>query len=122
MPRGRIRVNAPVTFGAHELARVLPAYLDANPEVDVDLTLADRTVDLVDEGYDAVFRVGTLGDSGLIARAAASPGDGPVRGARLRRLARRAGDARRPARGTSASGSPTGPRATVGPSRGRTAS
>ncbi|MFF8802860.1 MULTISPECIES: LysR family transcriptional regulator [unclassified Methylobacterium] len=69
VPRGRIRVNAPVTFGAHELARVLPAYLDANPEVDVDLTLADRTVDLVDEGYDAVFRVGTLGDSGLIARA-----------------------------------------------------
>ncbi|MCG5248127.1 LysR family transcriptional regulator [Methylorubrum extorquens] len=69
VPRGRIRVNAPVTFGAHELARVLPGYLAANPEVDVDLTLADRTVDLVDEGYDAVFRVGTLGDSGLIARA-----------------------------------------------------
>ncbi len=68
VPRGRIRVNAPVTFGAHELARVLPEYLAANPEVDVDLTLADRTVDLVDEGYDAVFRVGSLGDSGLIAR------------------------------------------------------
>ena len=69
VPRGRIRVNAPVTFGAHELARVLPDYLAANPQVDVDLTLADRTVDLVDEGYDAVFRVGSLGDSGLIARA-----------------------------------------------------
>ncbi|GJE45837.1 LysR family transcriptional regulator [Methylobacterium soli] len=69
VPRGRIRVNAPVTFGAHELARVLPGYLEANPEVDVELTLADRTVDLVDEGYDAVFRVGSLSDSGLIARA-----------------------------------------------------
>jgi DNA-binding transcriptional LysR family regulator len=68
IPRGRIRVNAPVTFGAHELALVLPDYLAANPGVDVELTLADRTVDLIDEGYDAVFRVGPLGDSGLIAR------------------------------------------------------
>ena len=68
IPRGRIRVNAPVTFGAHELALVLPGYLAANPGVEVELTLADRTVDLIDEGYDAVFRVGPLGDSGLIAR------------------------------------------------------
>ncbi|WP_348642248.1 LysR substrate-binding domain-containing protein [Methylobacterium sp. WL7] len=68
IPRGRIRVNAPVTFGAHELALVLPGYLAANPGVEVELTLTDRTVDLIDEGYDAVFRVGPLGDSGLIAR------------------------------------------------------
>ncbi|MCJ2076371.1 LysR family transcriptional regulator [Methylobacterium sp. E-016] len=68
IPRGRIRVNAPVTFGAHELALVLPGYLAANPGVEVELSLADRTVDLIDEGYDAVFRVGPLGDSGLIAR------------------------------------------------------
>lgn len=67
-PRGRIRVNAPVTFGVHELARVLPDYLAAYPEVDVELTLADRVVDLVDEGYDAIFRVGPLADSSLIAR------------------------------------------------------
>src|SRR5918998_2166590 len=68
IPRGQIRVNAPVTFGVHELARALPEYLAAYPEVDVELTLADRIVDLIDEGYDAVFRVGSLADSGLIAR------------------------------------------------------
>lgn len=68
IPRGQIRINAPVTFGGHELARVLPDYLAANPQVDVELTLSDRLVDLIDEGYDAVFRVGPLIDSSLIAR------------------------------------------------------
>jgi DNA-binding transcriptional LysR family regulator len=68
VPRGKLRINAPVTFGAHELARALPDYLSANPEVDIELTLADRMVDLIDEGFDAVFRVGVLSDSGLIAR------------------------------------------------------
>lgn len=67
-PRGQLRVNAPVTFGAHELAQVLPSFLAAYPEVDVELTLADRVVDLIDEGYDAIFRVGPLADSGLMAR------------------------------------------------------
>ena len=68
IPRGRLRINAPVTFGAHELARVLPDYLGQFPEVSVDLSLTDRMVDLVDEGFDVVFRVGVLSDSGLIAR------------------------------------------------------
>jgi DNA-binding transcriptional LysR family regulator len=57
-----------VIFGAHELARVLPDYLAAYPEVDVEFTVADRLVDLIDEGYDAVFRTGHLADSSLIAR------------------------------------------------------
>jgi len=70
-PRGRIRVNAPVTFGIHALAPRLPAYLKAHPEVTVELTLGNRVVDLVDEGFDAVFRVGALPDSGLVARALA---------------------------------------------------
>ena len=68
-PRGRLRINAPVTFGAHELSRELPDYLAQYPDVSVDLTLTDRMVDLTDEGFDAVFRVGDLSDSSLIARA-----------------------------------------------------
>lgn len=68
MPSGRLRINAPVSFGMHTLAPRLPEYMKAFPDVTVDLTLGNRTVDLVDEGYDAVFRVGTLMDSGLIAR------------------------------------------------------
>lgn len=67
-PRGELRVNAPVTFGAYSLAPLLPAYMAENPEVTVRLTLNDRVVDLVDEGYDCVFRTGALMDSTLIAR------------------------------------------------------
>ncbi|RXF75334.1 LysR family transcriptional regulator [Hansschlegelia zhihuaiae] len=67
-PRGELRINAPFTFGTHGLAPVLPDYMAENPDVTVKLTLADRIVDLVDEGYDCVFRVGPLADSTLIAR------------------------------------------------------
>lgn len=71
VPTGRLRVNASVSFGMHTLAPRLPEYMRAYPEVSVELTLNNRAVDLVDEGFDAVFRVGQLGDSGLIARALA---------------------------------------------------
>ncbi|MDR3376182.1 MAG: LysR family transcriptional regulator [Ancalomicrobiaceae bacterium] len=67
-PRGRLRVNAPVTFGIHALTPRLPDYLGRHPEVGIDLTMTNRYVDLVDEGFDAVFRVGQLDDSSLIAR------------------------------------------------------
>ncbi|MGV1758648.1 LysR family transcriptional regulator [Rhizobium sp. A22-96] len=68
VPRGKLKVNAPVTFGINALAPKLPKYLGAHPEVSIDLSLSNRLVDLIDEGYDAVFRIGELADSGLIAR------------------------------------------------------
>lgn len=67
-PRGELRVNAPMTFGAYSLAPLLPGYMTENPEVTIRLTLNDRVVDLVDEGYDCVFRAGPLTDSTLVAR------------------------------------------------------
>ncbi|MDO6387731.1 LysR family transcriptional regulator [Uliginosibacterium sp. 31-12] len=67
-PRGRLRINAPVSFGVHALSKRLPEYLAAYPEVSVDMSLANRFVDLIDEGFDVAFRVGELSDSGLIAR------------------------------------------------------
>jgi DNA-binding transcriptional LysR family regulator len=70
-PRGRLRINAPVSFGVHALARRLPDYLAAYPQVSVDMSLSNRFVDLIDEGFDVAFRVGELSDSGLIARALA---------------------------------------------------
>ena len=70
-PRGRLRVNAPVTFGVHALAPNLPEYLKMFPDVSIELMLSNRFVDVTDEGYDLVFRVGELADSGLIARALA---------------------------------------------------
>jgi DNA-binding transcriptional LysR family regulator len=70
-PRGRLRINAPVSFGVHALSRRLPEYLARHPEVSIDMSLANRHVDLIDEGFDVAFRVGELTDSGLIARALA---------------------------------------------------
>ncbi|CAX22474.1 putative transcriptional regulator, LysR family [Methylorubrum extorquens DM4] len=67
-PRGELRINAPFSFGVHSLSPLLPIYMAENPEVSVRLTLSDRVVDLVDEGYDCVFRAGVLHDSALIAR------------------------------------------------------
>lgn len=67
-PRGELRVNAPVTFGTFSLAPLLPVYMAENPEVTIRLALNDRVVDLVDEGYDCVFRAGALIDSTLMAR------------------------------------------------------
>lgn len=68
-PRGRLRINAPVTFGVHALAPHLSDYLRQYPDVTIDMALSNRYVDLIDEGFDIVFRVGELADSGLIARA-----------------------------------------------------
>ena len=68
-PRGHLRVNAPVTFGVHALAPRLPDYLNAFPEISIELRLSNRFVDIVDEGFDLAFRVGELPDSGLVARA-----------------------------------------------------
>jgi DNA-binding transcriptional LysR family regulator len=66
--KGRLRVNAPVTFGSQQLAPLIARFLGDNPGVDIDLTLNDRAVDLVEEGYDVVIRIGVPADSSLIAR------------------------------------------------------
>ncbi len=71
IPRGVLRIGAPVIFGSACLAPLLPEYFAANPEVRVEMTLNNRVFDLLDEGYDLVIRTGSLPDSGLIARALA---------------------------------------------------
>ena len=67
-PSGQLRISAPVTFGAHGLIPLLTRYLAGYPEVKIDLVLTDRFVDLVEEGFEAVFRVGELADSALVQR------------------------------------------------------
>jgi DNA-binding transcriptional LysR family regulator len=67
-PNGVIRVSAPVVFGQVWLAPRLPAFLARYPEVDVRLTLVDRTVDLIEEGIDLAIRIARELDPGLAAR------------------------------------------------------
>ncbi|WP_374309718.1 LysR family transcriptional regulator [Dongia sp.] len=67
-PRGRLRVSAPMSFGILHLAPILPRFLARFPEVELDLSLNDRYVDLIDEGFDLSIRVGRLAESSLVAR------------------------------------------------------
>jgi DNA-binding transcriptional LysR family regulator len=67
-PRGVLHLAAPVSFGITQLGPALAEYLSRYPEVVVDVTLDDRFVDLVEEGFDLALRVGALKDSSLIAR------------------------------------------------------
>jgi DNA-binding transcriptional LysR family regulator len=71
-PRGRLLIAAPTTFGEMFLAQAVARYLDEYPEVSIELVLADRFVNLVDEGFDLAVRIGNLQDSSLIARRLAS--------------------------------------------------
>jgi DNA-binding transcriptional LysR family regulator len=67
-PRGRLRVSAPMSFGFLHLAPAVPDFLARHPDVELDLIMNDRFVDLVDEGFDVAVRIGTLADSSLVAR------------------------------------------------------
>jgi DNA-binding transcriptional LysR family regulator len=67
-PAGRLRISAPITLGAHLLVPAFAEYLREYDEVQIELQLNDRVVDLIDEGFDAAFRFGELPDSSLIAR------------------------------------------------------
>lgn len=66
--RGTLRVTAPVVFGRRHVTPLAIAFLDAHPAVAVDLMLADRNLDLVEERLDAAVRIGPLADSSLVAR------------------------------------------------------
>ena len=66
--RGIIRVNAPLSFGSLHLAPLWGPFADANPKVSLDITLSDRVVDVVDEGYDLAVRITAIPDSTLVTR------------------------------------------------------
>lgn len=72
-PTGLLRINAPMSFGLEELAQWLPVFLDAHPQVRVDLVCNDRFVDLIEEGFDVGLRLAySLSDSTLIVKRLAS--------------------------------------------------
>lgn len=67
-PRGRLRVTAPLTFGIRELAPALSDFAARYPEIELDVSFTDRTVNVVEDGFDLAVRVGRPTDSSLIIR------------------------------------------------------
>ena len=65
---GQLKVNVPVTFGLMHLAPLWAEFMTRHPKVTLDVTLSDRVVDLVDEGYDLAVRIARLPSSSLISR------------------------------------------------------
>lgn len=65
---GVLRVAAPVTFGAMHMGEVMAKYLGEHPQVNIEVSLSDRYVDLLESGVDVAIRIGRLPDSGLVAR------------------------------------------------------
>lgn len=65
---GRLRIDLPVRIAQNVVIPNLPKFFEKYPKIELELSSTDRRVDLIQEGFDCVVRVGTLADSGLIAR------------------------------------------------------
>jgi DNA-binding transcriptional LysR family regulator len=65
---GTIRISAPTTYGHYRLPGLLRPFMDRHPKVMIELSISNRNVDLVEEGYDMAIRLGELADSGLAAK------------------------------------------------------
>lgn len=65
---GLLRINAPLSFGVLHLAPLWGRFARENPKVSLDISLSDRVVDLVDEGFDLAVRITNLPSSQLVSR------------------------------------------------------
>jgi len=65
---GRVRLSVSTTYGHFRLPEKLKRFSAAHPDVHIEVSITNRNVDLVAEGYDLAIRLGPLPDSGLVAR------------------------------------------------------
>jgi DNA-binding transcriptional LysR family regulator len=71
-PRGLLRINAPLSFGVLQLAPLWPRFMELYPDVQLEVALIDRVVDIVEEGYDMAIRISRAGSTSHVARKLAS--------------------------------------------------
>lgn len=67
-PSGRLSVTAPLSFGYRFMGTLVAGFLKAHPKVELLLSLSDRKMDLIEDGFDVAIRIGVLDDSSLVAR------------------------------------------------------
>lgn len=67
-PAGKLSVTAPLSFGYRFMGELTAAFLAGHPKVELNLSLSDRKVDLIEEGFDLAIRIAVLDDSSLVAR------------------------------------------------------
>ncbi len=67
-PKGRLKINAPMSFGRLHVAPLVAGFLLHHPKIEIDMIMDDRVVDLIEGGFDMAIRAGTLPDSALVAR------------------------------------------------------
>jgi DNA-binding transcriptional LysR family regulator len=68
VPRGTLRLTTAINFGVRHIAPAIAAFMARHPEVRFDVSLSDRAVDLVEEGFDLAIRIGPPGSDNLVAR------------------------------------------------------
>lgn len=66
-PSGRLRVSVPTTYGHHRILPMLPKFMKKFPLIDLDVSISNRNIDFVEEGFDVAIHMGALDDSRLIA-------------------------------------------------------
>ncbi len=67
-PRGTLRVTCSVNFGLRHISPLLGPFLQQHPDVRIDVSLSDRMVDIVEEGFDLAIRIGDSASASVIAR------------------------------------------------------
>jgi len=77
-PRGALRVALPASFGLQHIAPLVPRFAERYPQIQLALSLSDRTVNLIEEGFDLAVRIAHLEDSSLTARRLAPNSTGRV--------------------------------------------
>jgi len=68
VPAGVLRISVPTTYAHYRLLPLLPEFMAQHPHVQIDLSISNRNIDFVDEGYDLAIRLGEPQDSRLVAR------------------------------------------------------